>query len=165
MATASLSAVLLPSVATGEELRRISRTSTGGVDSEVFSSYAFAQRFRIYAALGTNFPDAHYLVATGDYQGENIEQMLLAFGKAGQVSEADDACGHLNPITVVDALVNQFSTSEELFQWKEESPNLAHQIIASHTTTTFVVLPSLNSLYIIESNAVADQLDCMRNDH
>ena len=150
LATSAISVGLLPFVASESDFRVV-RRAPGAADSDVFDSYGFTQRYFIHRELKARHPGAEFIILEDGYGGWNLRQQLVAFGDAGTVCDADEATLHITSISDVARIVERLNASQTLQHWVGGDPRSGstHRIVASPSTTRFLVLADAKSLDII----------------
>lgn len=160
LATSVFSIGLLPFVAAESDFRVI-RRAPGATDGDVFDSYGFTRRYHVYRELNARHPGAEFIMLEDGYIGRNVRQHLVAFSGAGTVCDADEATVLIASSSRVTALIERLEASEALQRWVGGDPRSesVHRIVASPSTTRFLVLADAESLDIIGVDLLEGLLD------
>lgn len=160
LATGAFSIGLLPFVAAESDFRVI-RRAPGATDGDVFDSYGFTRRYHVYRELNARHPGAEFIMLEDGYIGWNVRQQLVAFSGAGTVCDADEATVLIASSSRVTALIERLEASEALQRWVGGDPRSesVHRIVASPSTTRFLVFADAESLDIIGVDLLEGLLD------
>lgn len=160
LATAGISVGLLPYVSTESDIRVV-RRAPGAADMDVFDSYGFTQRYHVHRELRERYPGAEFIMLEDGYSGWNLRQQLVAFGGAGTVCDADEATVLIVSLSDITGTVDRLVASGALQHWAGGDPRSGsvHRIVASPSTTRFLVLADSASLDIIGLDLLGNLLD------
>lgn len=160
LATAGISVGLLPYVSTESDVRVV-RRAPGAADGDVFDSYGFTQRYHVHRELKERYAGAEFIMLEDGYSGWNLRQQLVAFGGAGTVCDADEATVLIVSLSDATGIVDRLAASGTLQHWVGGDPRSGsvHRIVASPSTTRFLVLADAASLDIIGLDLLENLLD------
>lgn len=160
LATSVFSIGLLPFVAAESDFRVI-RSAPGATDGDVFDSYGFTRRYHVYRELRSRHPGAELILLEDGYGGWNLRQHLVAYGAAEMVCDADELTVLVVGKGGVTELVEHLATSDSPQRWVGGDPRSGsiHRIVASATTTTFLVLADAQSIDIIGLDLLEGKLE------
>lgn len=160
LATGAISIGLFPFVSAESDFRVVRRVP-GAADSDVFDSYGFTQRYHVHRELMERYPGAEFIMLEDGYSGWNLRQQLVAFGGAGTVCDADEATVLIVSLSDATGIVDRLAASGTLQHWVGGDPRFGsvHRIVASPSTTRFLVLADAASLDIIGLDLLENLLD------